>query len=129
MYRTRPQDLPELKVIDLTPARIVVIVATVFMFFVIPITVITQYKNDPQMFEKIANNLRGQPQQTGQVAGATTTTKKEEPSAPKILGLEVDMNKESGIVFMVGLLLVGISIILIIFLVVDNMRYRKYLKK
>jgi biopolymer transport protein ExbD len=120
MYRTRPDELPELKIIDLTPARVIAILFSVLLFFVTPVSVITYYKNNPVNLDFSASSST-KTNTTGQVAGVSTE------ASSAFFG--IDFNKESGIIFTVGLILVGVSIILIIFLIVDNIRYKKAINR
>ncbi|SRR5260221_2904732 len=104
MKRSVFEDLPQLKV-ELDLPKFLVIIITLVFTLILPIGVYYQVQN--QTNQEIS----------GQVAGISTT---KQSTAFTLLGFNIDLNSQTGVLILVGLLLFGISAILIMFLIIDN---------
>lgn len=113
----RPQpdvyELPKLK-FDFNIRKLIVGVFSVFLFFVLPVLVIQNISTVVQNPER------------GRVAGINIDSNEELIS---LLGIEIDLNSKGGIFILIGSILVGISIILFLYLIYDNLRIKKVSKK
>lgn len=106
MHKLNPKDLPELKVVDLTVTRAVLIFISVTLFFVMPVLGITYVQNTT-------------PAPTPQVAGVNETTLAA-TSSTNVIG--IDLNSQAGLLLMIGIILVGIALIVTMFMIVENVR-------
>jgi hypothetical protein len=104
------EQLPKLKV-DLDLPRFLIIVITIFATFVLPAQFIQYYKTQSET--QIATP------QSGQVAGLATQKSSSTIKVP-FTDTEVDLNSQAGVMIVGGMVLIGISIILIIFLLIDS---------
>jgi hypothetical protein len=95
---------------------------------VIPALGITYYQNRQESFIENQSALAQQVQTTstnnttGRVAGVSTSN-----NAFKLplVGTIIDLNSSSGLLIVVGIGLLGISMILLLFLIVDNVKIKK----
>ncbi len=115
----RPQpdvyELPKLK-FDFNLRKLIVASISIFVFFLLPVLVIQSLTTTVQNVE-VGN---------GRVAGVNVSTNEE---LINILGFELNLNSKGGIFILLGIILVGISIILFLFLMYDNLRIKKISKK
>lgn len=109
MHKVNPKDLPELKIVDITVARAVVIFATVTLFFVMPVLGISYLQGNPVNIAPVENT-------TGQVAGASTE------ALPSTSFLGVDMGTQQGLLLTIGIILVGISLVVVLFLIAESVK-------
>src|SRR5690554_5595274 len=118
MHKLSVNELPKLKPIDLNTQKVVAIFVSVFLFFILPVagiehlnqtSLINSYdQNTTQIAASNTNPV------TGRVAGVS------DQNTNKILGLY--LNDEATLFLIGGIILIGISILLIIFLIVDSRR-------
>jgi len=118
MHKLNPKDLPELKIVDLTVARAVVIFASVTLFFVLPVLGITYLQTHLVNLTAQENTTSAQTTQP-QVAGVSTDASTENAN---VLG--IDMGSEQGLLLTIGIILVGISLIIVLFLIAENTKKR-----
>ena len=106
MRKTVYQNLPKLKV-ELNVAKVIVATIIVLCFYVLPIYLINKSQETP---------IAGP-----EVAGVSVSKVNE-----LNLGFtRVDLNSQAGIFVTGGVILMGISIILIIFLILDDIKFRR----
>lgn len=119
MHKLNPKDLPELKVVDITLPRAVMIFATVAIFFVLPVMGISYLQAHPvDLFPAPTERTTAQTTPQPQVAGVSTEA---QPST-NILG--IDMGSEQGMLLTIGVILVGISMVIVMFLAVEGRKKR-----
>ncbi|MFS8131393.1 MAG: hypothetical protein ACMG57_05465 [Candidatus Dojkabacteria bacterium] len=121
MHNLNPKDLPELKVVDITLSRAVVIFATIAIFFVLPVIGISYLQSHPvDLFPAQTQTETTAVQATPepQVAGASTE------ASPSTNVLGIDMGSEQGLLLTIGVILVGISLVIVMFLAVENAKKR-----
>lgn len=122
--------------IDIDTPKALVIVATIFLFFVIPVIGINYYKSQNTKDEIVANfssnkNTKNEevknPTRSGTVAGASTD---------ETLGINgtkniyipiignIEMDSKSGVLMVSGILMIAFSCIVFAFLLIDNKDYK-----
>jgi len=105
-------ELPKLR-FNISFTKVAVVIATIFTFFVLPISFISNVLND-------AGST------SGRVAGVATNISKTNIVEIPILNIAFNLNSQSGLLIIGGLILVGISAILMIYLLLDNAKYKKF---
>jgi hypothetical protein len=111
-------ELPQLKM-EITITKIFLIIVGVTFSFVLPFFAIENYKQSSNTTTEIASDSSN-----GQVAGVSTEATNSTFIIP-LTNTEVDLNSQSGSLISVGMILIGVSFILLIFLLVDSVRSRK----
>lgn len=109
---------PELK-IDISFPKVLVICITIFATLVIPIQ-IHLYMQSQGNKSTVSASTQTNITQTGSVAGASTVRS----STIDFLGLEID--KDAAPYFIAGFFFLGVSSLIIIFLVADSNKYKEY---
>src|SRR5688572_2635730 len=112
MY-TDVEELPELKV-NMTFGKFVMIIASVFIFLVLPIQVITTY------FPQLDPNKSQETENIGRVAGASTDLNNTSELKIPILNDSIDLNSQDGVFTILGMVLIGIAVILIVYLILES---------
>ncbi|MEO6728698.1 MAG: hypothetical protein ABIM99_02130 [Candidatus Dojkabacteria bacterium] len=113
MHKLNPKDLPELKIVDITVSRAIVIFASVTLFFVLPVLGITYLQSHPVNLNTQENTTSVAETIQPQVAGAST-----EAQSSTVAG--IDMGSEQGLLLTIGVILVGISLVIVLFLIAEN---------
>jgi len=110
MSRPHPDDykMPHLEA-DFAARKLIAGILSIVLFFIVPIVAI----------ETIGQKLYTASSEA-QVAGISTTTVNTSTSNLNLLGLEVNLNSQSGLLAIGGMVLFGIAIILVIYLVIDD---------
>ncbi|MEP7103862.1 MAG: hypothetical protein ABI721_04100 [Candidatus Dojkabacteria bacterium] len=114
MHKLNPRDLPEMKIVDITLPRAIAILVSVTLFFALPVVGITYYQAHPapQETETVSTSQNIEPK----VAGAST-----EATNPGLI-FGIDMNSEQGLLLMIGVIMIGISFILVIFFLLESQK-------
>ncbi len=95
---------------DFSTKKIFALILSVLLFFVVPIVTIETISS------KISKNISD-----GQVAGVSTTqTNFTNSNVLNLFGVSLNLNSQSGLLILGGVVLFGIAIILIIYLFIDN---------
>ncbi len=90
---------------ELSPAKVMALILFVGLFFIAPVILIESSKAPSG----------------GKVAGINTSIEK--GYFPQIT-LEIDLNNQPGLFFIAGIIFIGIGSIVIIFLLIDNRRFK-----
>ena len=115
-------ELPDLKV-EMTFGKFVVIIASIFLFLILPINLINTY------FPEInPNNSSIQEQSTeGRVAGVETSLTGDVDNIDNQIPLlgDFNLNSQSGVFVLLGLILIGISVLLTLYLFISGRKEEK----
>lgn len=107
-------DLPKLKV-DFSFGKLIVSVVAVNLFLILPISII----------EGTRNSLPTNIAEDGRVLGLTTEIHVKDSVEYTLFGVPFNPNSESGLLVVMGLILFGISLLILTFLIVDNQRSKR----
>lgn len=110
-------DLPKLKV-DFNLGKFIATVIAINLFLILPISLIESTRNVANNNPKIAED--------GRVLGLSSEVQVSQTSEYQLFGVAFDPNSESGLLVVMGLILLGISILILTFLIVDNYRSKKF---
>ena len=120
MYKD-PYILPKLKT-ELSLPKVLVIIITILFTLVIPAELITYYnRTSTNSSSETSKNTNSQ---NSSVAGVTTEKSSQNIDIP-FLNTSINLNSQSGVFILAGSILIGVSLILLMFLVVDNTRVKR----
>lgn len=113
-------ELPKLKA-EFTFGKFVFILVSIFLFIILPINIINTYV--PQLNPSGSESQDNFEVSTGRVAGADSqqdiVTTGNDLTIP-FINVAIDLDSQSGSLILMGIVLLGISIILSIYLLVDS---------
>ncbi len=126
-------------------AKSLIIIVTLLLTFVIPIQVVTYLKSQPISLNLATNTVNNTQKNTqsapatskgtsaggtttsGKVAGASTVKGIESINIP-IINQTIDLNSQTGLLILLGTFLIGISVLLVLYLVIDGAREDEFKK-
>jgi hypothetical protein len=102
---------------QISVVQLLTVAVTVLITFVLPAQLITIAKtySGQSVYTQTALEQRNQSSQTGQVAGISTASGQKLVKIP-FTTYQIDLNSETGILIIAGLILLGLSIIIAIYL-------------
>lgn len=108
--------LPKLKV-ELSLTTLVVGTLIILFAFIIPVALIQSYQNSPKTKEPEIVDVVSGPS----VAGASTIRESGKINLP-IINQEVSLEGQSGVLILLGIILLGLSFFIILFLIIDSLK-------
>lgn len=133
--------------IELDFAKSLIVIVTLMVVFVIPVQIITYYRSQtpaPSVSSTATTNTAANGSQatlknstaagtatTSKVAGASTTkssVKGVESINIPLINQTIDLNSQTGLLILLGLFLIGISILLTLYLLIDGAREEEHRK-
>lgn len=112
-------DLPKLKV-EFNLGKLIATVVAVNLFLILPISLVENSRNNSSNTIAVSDS--------GRVLGLDSSAETITTTQYQVLGVAFDPQTENGLLVTIGLVLLGISFLILVFLIVDNQRSKR-LKK